>query len=246
MSSEKHRKLKLAVFSIRMQVIMMFILLTVLLVGIITQIYTGYYRRIMENEVIRQTINTGEQISTKTEMFLDEANKILQWGNSTDAYDFLNAEGTRREETLQLINDIKMYRTSMLIDKTVQNVYLFDIDGTTYNEKIGIYQREKYRKSIYIYEKIMQQQDCLIFVSKNEAEEDMILYGTRLCQPLRSVEDPLRRPLYALPGRPGALVQRADDPEAPPLRRGGTAGSRAGPAPGAPTDGPLGLVCISE
>ena len=98
MSSEKHRKLKLAVFSIRMQVIMMFILLTVLLVGIITQIYTGYYRRIMENEVIRQTINTGEQISTKTEMFLDEANKILQWGNSTDAYDFLNAEGTRREE----------------------------------------------------------------------------------------------------------------------------------------------------
>ena len=183
MSSEKHRKLKLAVFSIRMQVIMMFILLTVLLVGIITQIYTGYYRRIMENEVIRQTINTGEQISTKTEMFLDEANKILQWGNSTDAYDFLNAEGTRREETLQLINDIKMYRTSMLIDKTVQNVYLFDIDGTTYNEKIGIYQREKYRKSIYIYEKIMQQQDCLIFVSKNEAEEDMILYGTSLCQP---------------------------------------------------------------
>ena len=128
MSSEKHRKLKLAVFSIRMQVIMMFILLTVLLVGIITQIYTGYYRRIMENEVIRQTINTGEQISTKTEMFLDEANKILQWGNSTDAYDFLNAEGTRREETLQLINDIKMYRTSMLIDKTVQNVYLFDIE----------------------------------------------------------------------------------------------------------------------
>ena len=183
MSSEKHRKLKLAVFSIRMQVIMMFILLTVLLVGIITQIYTGYYRRIMENEVIRQTINTGEQISTKTEMFLGEANKILQWGNSTDAYDFLNAEGTRREETLQLINDIKMYRTSMLIDKTVQNVYLFDIDGTTYNEKIGIYQREKYRKSIYIYEKIMQQQDCLIFVSKNEAEEDMILYGTSLCQP---------------------------------------------------------------
>lgn len=183
MSSEKHRKLKLAVFSIRMQVIMMFILLTVLLVGIITQIYTGYYRRIMENEVIRQTINTGEQISTKTEMFLDEANKILQWGNSTDAYDFLNAEGTRREETLQLINDIKMYRTSMLIDKTVQNVYLFDIDGTTYNEKIEIYQREKYRKSIYIYEKIMQQQDCLIFVSKNEAEEDMILYGTSLCQP---------------------------------------------------------------
>lgn len=183
MSSEKHRKLKLAVFSIRMQVIMMFILLTVLLVGIITQIYTGYYRRIMENEVIRQTINTGEQISTKTEMFLDEANKILQWGNSTDAYDFLNAEGTRREETLQLINDIKMYRTSMLIDKTVQNVYLFDIDGTTYNEKIGIYQRKKYRKSIYIYEKIMQQQDCLIFVSKNEAEEDMILYGTSLCQP---------------------------------------------------------------
>ena len=86
MSSEKHRKLKLAVFSIRMQVIMMFILLTVLLVGIITQIYTGYYRRIMENEVIRQTINTGEQISTKTEMFLDEANKILQWGNSTDGY----------------------------------------------------------------------------------------------------------------------------------------------------------------
>ena len=79
MSSEKHRKLKLAVFSIRMQVIMMFILLTVLLVGIITQIYTGYYRRIMENEVFRQTINTGEQISTKTEMFLDEANKILQW-----------------------------------------------------------------------------------------------------------------------------------------------------------------------
>ena len=48
MSSEKHRKLKLAVFSIRMQVIMMFILLTVLLVGIITQIYTGgkQYRRI--------------------------------------------------------------------------------------------------------------------------------------------------------------------------------------------------------
>ena len=29
----------------------------------------------------------------------------------------------------------------------------------------------------------MQQQDCLIFVSKNEAEEDMILYGTSLCQP---------------------------------------------------------------
>ena len=56
-------------------------------------------------------------------------------GNSTDAYDFLNAEGTRREETLQLINDIKMYRTSMLIDKTVQNVYLFDIDGTTYMKK---------------------------------------------------------------------------------------------------------------
>lgn len=183
MSSEKHRKLKLAVFSIRMQVITMFVLLTVLLVGIITQIYTGYYRRIMEKEVIRQTMNTGEQISTKTEMLLDEASKILQWGNSADAYNFLNAEGNRREETLQLINDINMYRTSMLIDKTVQNVYLFDIDGTSYNEKIGIYQREKYKKSEYIYKKITQQQDCLIFVPQNEAEEDMVLYGTGLRQP---------------------------------------------------------------
>lgn len=183
MSGEKHKKLKLAILSIRMQVITMFVLLTVLLVGIITQIYTGYYQRMMEKEVIRQTMNTGERISTKTEMLLDEANKILHWGNSADAYNFLNAEGSRREETLQLINDINMYRTSMLIDQTVQNVYLFDIDGTTYNEKIGIYQREKYKKSTYIYEKITQQQDCLIFVPENEAEEDMVLYGMGIRQP---------------------------------------------------------------
>lgn len=184
MGEKKHKTLKLAFSSIQMQVITMFLLLTVLLVGIITQIYTAYYHKMMENEVIRQTMNTGEQISMQAEMLLDEANKILQWGNSTDAYNFLNAKGERYKETLQLINDISMYRTSMLIDKTVQNIYLFDIDGTTYNEKIGIYQREKYEKSEYIYKQITQQQDCLIFVPHDEIEEeDLVLYGTSLRQP---------------------------------------------------------------
>ena len=184
MGEKKHRTLKLAFSSIRMQVITMFLLLTVLLVGIITQIYTAYYHKMMENEVIRQTMNTGEQISMQAEMLIDEANKILQWGNSTDAYNFLNAKGERYKETLQLINDISMYRTSMLIDKTVRNIYLFDIDGTTYNEKIGIYQREKYEKSEYIYKQITQQQDCLIFVPHDEIEEeDLVLYGTSLRQP---------------------------------------------------------------
>ena len=172
MGEKKHKTLKLAFSSIRMQVITMFLLLTVLLVGIITQIYTAYYHKMMENEVIRQTMNTGEQISMQAEMLIDEANKILQWGNSTDAYNFLNAKGERYKETLQLINDISMYRKSMLIDKTVRNIYLFDIDGTTYNEKIGIYQREKYEKSEYIYKQITQQQDCLIFVPHDEIEEE--------------------------------------------------------------------------
>ena len=130
--------MKKVISSIRIQMILTFLIFTIMTVGTITVIYTHYMNKMMKREIITQTVETANQISMQAEILLDETTKLLKWGSSTDAYNFLNAEDSRYKETVQLINDMTLYRSSSLIDSSVRNVYLFDIDGTTFNEKIGI------------------------------------------------------------------------------------------------------------
>lgn len=176
--------MKKVISSIRIQMILTFLIFTIMTVGTITVIYTHYMNKMMKREIITQTVETANQISMQAEILLDETTKLLKWGSSTDAYNFLNAEDSRYKETVQLINDMTLYRSSSLIDSSVRNVYLFDIDGTTFNEKIGIYNRSKYDKSEYIYQQVMAEPNRLIFVPVNELEEKgMIIFGTSVLQP---------------------------------------------------------------
>ncbi len=172
--------------SLRFQIAMAFIGFTVIIILMIVGSSFFFVSSSERESAVARALQSSEQVGMEAKVLINEVTKILQWGQSNDAYQFLKAEGDKHVEALSLIEDMSMYRESSLIDKAVKNVYLIGNDKVAYDERRGVYEINRYEKSRVIYELVNVSPDLLIYVKGTEirpSDEDFILYGTAILQP---------------------------------------------------------------
>jgi len=175
--------MKYRLSSIRSQMILVFIIFSIVIsagIGLICfwTLYNSMYK-----QAVDASVNAVNQLNIETEVMIAKATKLLQWGDSIDVENFFYAQD-RIAETRQLIETVKNYRLSKIVDDTVNNIYLFDVDGTSYNERIGIYHNGNDLKSQIILEKITENPENLIYISGDEIGEakDIIVVGRDIRQ----------------------------------------------------------------
>ena len=154
--------------SLRFQIAMAFIGFTVIIILMIVGSSFFFVSSSERESAVARALQSSEQVGMEAKVLINEVTKILQWGQSNDAYQFLKAEGDKHVEALSLIEDMSMYRESSLIDKAVKNVYLIGNDKVAYDERRGVYEINRYEKSRVIYELVNVSPDLLIYVKGTE------------------------------------------------------------------------------
>ena len=138
--------------TIRYQLVLIFLIITVLLSSVVVFVSIHNLGAISQKEAASRTLIKSEQINTQINMLLGKAENIFEWSLSENVFQFLTAEGDRHLEALELIRNISMYRNSSLLDDSIRNVYLIDPDGLSYDEHKGVYTLSRYEKSLIVFE----------------------------------------------------------------------------------------------
>lgn len=171
--------------SVRGRILMIFLLFS-LASGIMLGgfCYLNVYYQMLDSTVAySETI--ARQISRNAGMILDETEKIMMIGNGSSVSAFLYDQGNRHETTMELIEMVKFYRESCVFDDDIRNFYILGTDGICFDEKKGLYHIDRYEKSRYIYDLILENENELLVLSGQEMgweNEECFLVGRKIRQ----------------------------------------------------------------
>ena len=165
--------------SIRYQLVLIFLIITVLLSSVVVFVSIHYLGAISQKEAASRTLIKSEQINTQINMLLGKAENIFEWSLSENVFQFLTAEGDRHLEAVELIRNIAMYRNSSLLDDSIRNVYLIDPDGLSYDEHKGVYTLSRYEKSLIVFETVQKEPNRILYIPGAECHEpdDFLVLG---------------------------------------------------------------------
>ena len=124
---------------IRTQMVLLFIAFSVLISVLISAICLNIIHSTMEKQAVTATVNMIGQVNTETQILIDEAMRLLQWGDVDVVQNFLYGTGMRHAAASEMVAAFYNLRTSKFVGDNVRNVYIFDTDGYAYNERTGLF-----------------------------------------------------------------------------------------------------------
>ena len=148
---------------IRTQMVLLFIAFSVLVSILIAAICLNIIHSTMEDQAVTATVNMVGQVNTETQIMIDEAMRLLQWGDVNVALNFLYGTGTRHEAASAMVAAVSSLRTSKFIGDNVRNFYIFDTDGYAYNERTGLIQLSREARSQHILELVTASPNHLLY-----------------------------------------------------------------------------------
>ena len=167
---------------IRFQMVLIFGVMTTVLAVLLMSVAIYNLNEWARDEAITEGTSRAGQFSIRAHILLDEVEKVIQWGQGENCYQFVVVHGDKQKEGMALIRDMRTYRISSLIDSSIYNVYIFDIDGRSYDERKGVYELARYPKSARICEAVRGQSNKLLSVLNDEGER-VLVYGAPIRQP---------------------------------------------------------------
>lgn len=153
---------------IRTQMILLFIAFSILVSFLIAVICLNIIHSTMEEQAVIATVNMIGQINTETQNMIDEAMRILQWGDVDVVLNFLYGTGTRHKAASNMVAAFNTLRTSKFVSDNVRNVYIFDTDGYAYNERTGLFKLDQAARSQHILDLVTTNPNHLLFLNNDQ------------------------------------------------------------------------------
>jgi two-component system sensor histidine kinase YesM len=169
---------------IRTQMVLLFIAFSLLVSLLIGAICLNIIHNTMEDQAVTATVNMTGKVNTETQIMIDEAKRLLQWGDVDVVLNFLYGAGTRHAAASNMVAAFNTLRTSKFVGDNVRNVYIFDTDGYAYNERTGLFLLEEEPRSQRILSLVTENPDHLLYFHDDQDSygRDAILIGAPIRQ----------------------------------------------------------------
>ncbi|MEA4927434.1 MAG: sensor histidine kinase [Candidatus Limiplasma sp.] len=169
---------------IRTQMVLLFIAFSLLISVLISVICLNIIHSTMEDQAVTATVNMIGQVNTETQILIDEAMRLLQWGDVDVVQNFLYGTGMRHAAASEMVAAFNNLRTSKFVGDNVRNVYIFDTDGYAYNERTGLILLNREARSQRILDLVTANPDRLLYLSDDPDSRgsDAIIIGIPIRQ----------------------------------------------------------------
>ena len=125
--------------SIRAQMVSVFIACSLIISVLIAAVCIRVIYTTMEQQATAALVDVTGKINMEIQIMVDDATRLLRWGDVSVVTDFFYAKDRRHKEASAIVAAFQSLRAGQMIGKSVQNVYLFDTDGYGYSEKAGLF-----------------------------------------------------------------------------------------------------------
>jgi len=167
--------------SIRTQMVIVFVVCSLIIASLIAAVSLHVLYSAMEKQAAAALSDVASRINTEMQSLIDEATRLLNWGNVSVVSDFFYGEGVRHRQASAVVAAFQDLRDSRMIGQGVENVYLFDTDGYGYNERTGLFYLKENERTQAIFDAVVGATDTLIYLD-GEATGPCLLLGTAVLQ----------------------------------------------------------------
>ena len=112
--------------SLRSQMVTVFIVCSLLISVLISAFCIRIIYQTMEQKATSALMEVTGGIDSEMQIMLEEATRLLSWGDVDVVADFFYGEGARYDEAIKVVAAFKTLRDGKMIGKSVHNIYLLD------------------------------------------------------------------------------------------------------------------------
>lgn len=167
--------------SLRSQMITVFIICSLIITIIISAFCIRIIYQTMEQQATSALMKVTGEIDTEMQIMLEEATRLLSWGDVDVVADFFYGEGARYDEAIKIVAAFKALRDGQMIGKSVRNIFLLDTDGIGYNEKTGLFDISTSNRGTLILDGLRNDPSALQYYENNNTTMSVVI-GTAIRQ----------------------------------------------------------------